>query len=114
MLKTELPKLRGSQKQVDWASSIRANMLEKLDSVAPEELGVAGQKQLAELKDFLATPHKWVGDASWWIDRKGSTTPKLIRDIENAHGDVDWFDLAKNIETALYNQLQAKRSQGAS
>lgn len=60
----ELPVLIGSEKQISWARTIRANIIEKVNQY------MDGHKPTDNYTEF----RKWLvgqNKASWWIDNRG-------------------------------------------
>lgn len=75
---TELPVLTGSEKQITWATKIRADLMTAMDSEAARYLGSIRGKTLSPEKkeqflvrvaNFKAKKCKNI-EASWWIDHR--------------------------------------------
>ncbi|MDD4422527.1 MAG: hypothetical protein PHD46_05785, partial [Eubacteriales bacterium] len=81
-----LPSLSGSEKQIAWAETIRANLLREIEKVTqsadrlsdPEEyfkrVGFS-REVLAEATESI----KQRTSASWWIDNRNATTRELYK-----------------------------------
>jgi len=70
-----LPTLQGSEKQVAWAESIRADLLADLS-----ELGRAAPGREAIVETLKATIRE-ERRASWWIDHQNNTGEMLIEEV---------------------------------
>lgn len=79
-----LPALQGSDKQVAWAESIRATMIETATAYVAKVAGAtpANEQQAAQHAAGLAAAKATVEammtetSAKWWIDRRGSDPAK--------------------------------------
>lgn len=79
-----LPKLTGSDKQIAWAETIRADKLKRaisLRDAATKQLNHPEEKYRAAGKVALDTLSEWEGQtsASWWIDNRSAFLESAIR-----------------------------------
>lgn len=86
----ELPVLSGSEKQVDWAASIRFDLLQSVDNqfrlardvIARDfEAGKLTEARASEMRAMLETA--WAGligkaSAKWWIEHRNDSNKMLI------------------------------------
>ena len=78
-----LPELTGSEKQVNWAVTIRSKVLQKL---ADFRGNLSNQPQeVLDRFDEIAADVKGHTEARWWIDRRDYTAPALIREYNSKH-----------------------------
>jgi hypothetical protein len=84
-----LPALVGSDKQVAWATTIRAELLGKVAAMR-KEFEAAGRKQnvtedvmSAQMGQFDGLVAKLTAQtaASWWIDRRSNSAQSLLKDV---------------------------------
>ena len=84
-----LPTLTGSDKQVAWATTIRAEQLGKVAKMR-SEFEALGRKQGAtddvmaeQMGQFDALTAKVAAQtsASWWIDRRSNSAQALLKDV---------------------------------
>lgn len=83
---SKVQKLRGSEKQVNFANTLRDKFLAKLDGIPAAALVHRGEDfapALAALRDAVAS-NKRLGGADFWLDRKDRGADSLIREIDNA------------------------------
>ena len=85
-----LPALTGSDKQVAWATTIRAEQLGKVAKMR-QEFEATGRKQnvtedvmAAQMGQFDALVAKLATQtaASWWIDRRSSSAQALLKEAQ--------------------------------
>lgn len=62
------PALTGSQKQIDWARSIRAEAAETIEAQRAKVGLVYNEKQQAALDKLFS-----IADAAFWIDNRGES-----------------------------------------
>jgi len=83
-----LPTLTGSDKQVAWATTIRAELLGKVATMR-KEFEAIGRKQnvtedvmAAQMGQFDTLAGKVAAQtsASWWIDRRSNSAQALLKD----------------------------------
>ena len=79
----ELPVLRGTLKQREWAQQIRDRALRTLTSYEPARVGrtEAGRAVEDEIFRRIVAEHD---DARWWIDNRDNVLRALRRDISDA------------------------------
>jgi hypothetical protein len=68
-----LPELKGSEKQVVWATRIRADVLKEVDELRQKferALTEAARSKFLEIFDSWADGLKATTSASWWIDNR--------------------------------------------
>jgi hypothetical protein len=84
-----LPALTGSDKQVAWATTIRAELLGKVATMR-KEFESTGRKQnatedvmAAQMGQFDALVAKLTAQtaAAWWIDRRTNSAQALLKDV---------------------------------
>ena len=84
-----LPALTGSDKQVAWATTIRAEQLGKVAKMR-QEFEATGRKQNAteavmaeQMGQFDALVAKLTAQtaAAWWIDRRTNSAQALLKDV---------------------------------
>ena len=84
-----LPALTGSDKQVAWATTIRAEQLGKVAKMR-QEFEATGRKQnvtedvmAAQMGQFDALVAKLTAQtaAAWWIDRRTNSAQALLKDV---------------------------------
>ena len=84
-----LPALVGSDKQVAWATTIRAELLGKVATMR-KEFEATGRKQnvtedvmAAQMGQFDALVAKLTAQtaAAWWIDRRSNSAQALLKDV---------------------------------
>ena len=72
-----LPALAGSPKQIAWAETIRAEIIEDLErSIAGAVLSDAGKEAIAMLRG--------VAGAKWWIDNRARPAMDLVKMLYEA------------------------------
>lgn len=71
-----LPQLLGTDKQIEWASSIRSKLLGELGELTARKLD---PRQAPET--LTAVTHKLAAqsDAAWWIDHRLYTVNELLK-----------------------------------
>lgn len=72
--RSNLPILRGSDKQTPWATEIRFKLLRD----AYEELVQDGGQSEADFEDTVLEPARGIGRAKWWIDNRDATSEMII------------------------------------
>ncbi|MDR3148879.1 MAG: hypothetical protein LBT88_02515 [Oscillospiraceae bacterium] len=72
-----LPALTGSNKQISWATSIRAEYVSKFDALRARS--VEAGEDCAQADELHAKVIAQTS-ASWWIDRRGTSTLNLLRE----------------------------------
>lgn len=85
----DLPKLTGSEKQIAWATTIRADLLrtvaeERASFLALGKRQGASDAQLAEqmgMFDTCTTKLHQQTSASWWIDHRTTTARHLLKEM---------------------------------
>ena len=86
-----MPPLTGSEKQVAWAESIRADICwrtEEWIAEMVEKAGKAGTPQ-SELEQGEARRRslyqkiRAMNQASWWIDHRSDQVPRILKEMEN-------------------------------
>lgn len=87
--------LTGTDKQVSWATKVRAEMLATLNQVIIEQLSVTetkgGAEQVQKMLDDLhpVIDHMLtITDAGWWLDRRHLGAMQLLRDGAQARRDA--------------------------
>ena len=89
-------KLTGSEKQVNWAESLRTLFVEKLDVVLAEakkdEI-----KNFAEFESYIKSAIDSIEESEWWIDRFKNMPSALEKSSRD-------YYLGKGIQSTL-NQL---------
>jgi hypothetical protein len=82
----ELPQLRGSEKQVDWAESIRREMLKELAEVKDqfEKLVTQDPGTEPELVDRARIGFEKIENetsAAWWIEHRNDVVRHLVLEV---------------------------------
>lgn len=70
-----LPKLQGSEKQVQWAEVIRWGVFEQaqnLDMLVPPDIAAAAREHLARVLTFTES-------AKWWIENRENVVSDVIK-----------------------------------
>lgn len=90
------PELKGSEKQITWATTIRANMMEIMHKYYTEPARAAKHpdqcKMALEGLSEIILAHTY---ASWWIDNRCSTLREIVLKLAST-------------DTAAYKALEAK------
>jgi hypothetical protein len=66
--------LTGSEKQINWANSIRSTILAKWDAVKVAD--ESGAKNKESVRNWLVSKTS----SSWWIDRQSKTMLRLAQE----------------------------------
>ncbi len=74
----DLPALTGSDKQVAWATTLRADGLRKIDAELARIAELSGETIPQAAIDMVAAV-KAKTDASWWIDHRDESARMLIQ-----------------------------------
>ncbi|MDR2170565.1 MAG: hypothetical protein LBP59_10520 [Planctomycetaceae bacterium] len=80
---SSLPELRGTEKQVAWAATLREKMLKAFDDVAVKYCNESDNMQAVQNRSLCKKIFKQLQSvqyAHWWID----------------HRDLDWLDVIEN------------------
>lgn len=80
---SELPALTGSEKQIRWATQIRATMMSRLHEAA-EKLPEDQQ----ELMSRVVAAVERQTSAAWWIDRRDKPASHIAGEVAKAEGIV--------------------------
>lgn len=72
--RSNLPILRGSDKQTRWATEVRYKLLRD----AYEELVQDGGQSEADFEDTVLEPARGIGRSKWWIDNRDATSEMII------------------------------------
>lgn len=108
----KMPKLKGSEKQVDWANRIREVTLKKIDEFVAEKAEKAGAKKESFAKALEVVMKEVAAErpeAKWWIDNRVSggrygekqynmVDPFTIFQVSGATKKDRWADLVKTFK----------------
>lgn len=73
-VRSNLPILGGSDKQIPWATDIRYKLLRG----AYEELVQDGDQSETDFEERVLEPARGIGGAKWWIDNREATSEMII------------------------------------
>ena len=84
-----LPALTGSEKQIAWATRVRAELLDKVAqererfAAVGRRQGVSAEKMAEEMGNFDAAVARLTTQiaAAWWIDHRSSGPMGLLREV---------------------------------
>lgn len=79
----ELPDLEGTDKQIDWATQIRIELIETAREHLVEEKISEG-----EFDSKILEPARRIGSASWWINNRESE-PDELEELVNDVAETD-------------------------
>ena len=104
------PELKGSYKQIEWATTIRNTKIAELDKMAAEDPDI--KARVAKAKGRAIEMFVW---SSWWIDRRAMHGNDLLEEIErevSRRGKIEDDKLVPEeikAETTVYPEEQKKK-----
>lgn len=88
--KEGLPELKGSEKQVAWAMTLRQRMFDDIAKLI-EKTPVQSQKMARDFKTWAVSQ----AESRFWIDHRDMTVNSLVR---------EWFSSLSTAEKAVYKK----------